>query len=73
MTANFSNLLHRAKNGDEESFTELLLMYKPLLLRESVVEGIFDEDLYQEQCIVFWRCVKTISVSNADSKKLKEK
>lgn len=68
MTANFSNLLHRAKNGDEESFTELLLMYKPLLLRESVAEGIFDEDLYQVQCIVFWRCVKTISVSDAGSK-----
>ncbi|MBR3998824.1 MAG: helix-turn-helix domain-containing protein [Clostridia bacterium] len=61
MTANFRNLLHRAKNGDENSFAELLSIYKPLLLRESVLNGIFDEDLYQEQCIVFWRCVKTIS------------
>ena len=60
MTANFRNLLHRAKNGDEERFTELLLMYKPLLLRESVVEGIFDEDLYQEYCVTFLRCIRTI-------------
>ena len=70
---NFQELIIRAKRGENSAIEELLEMYRPLLTKESIVEGVFDEDLYQEQCIVFWRCVKTISVSNADSKKLKEK
>ena len=45
-----------------QSFTELLLMYKPLLLRESVVEGIFDEDLYQELCYRFICCIDKFDI-----------
>ena len=67
MTADFKALLLRARNGDEDSFLELLLMYKTLLLRESVVEGIFNEDLYQEHCITFLRCVRTITIANENS------
>ena len=62
MTADFKELLLRAKNGDEDSFAELLSMYKPLLTRESTVAGIYDEDLFQEYCIVFLRCVRSILV-----------
>lgn len=29
----------------------------PLLLKESIIDGILDEDLYQELCIVFMRCI----------------
>lgn len=36
----------------------LLLMYRPLFLKESIVDGVFDEDLYQELCIVFLRCIR---------------
>lgn len=53
----FKNLLLQAKTGDEKALTELLLMYRPLLLKESIVDGIFDEDLLQELCIVFLKCV----------------
>ena len=42
---NFKDLLLRAKSGDNEALTELLLMYRPLLLKESIVDGVFDEDL----------------------------
>ena len=54
----FKDLLLQAKAGDEKAFDELLIMYRPLLLKESIVDGIFDEDLYQELCIVFLRCIK---------------
>ena len=42
---NFKDLLLRAKSSDNEALTELLLMYRPLLLKESIVDGVFDEDL----------------------------
>ena len=54
----FRDLLLQAKAGDEKAFDELLIMYRPLLLKESIVDGVFDEDLYQELCIVFLRCIK---------------
>ncbi len=54
----FMDLLLQAKAGDEKAFDELLIMYRPLLLKESIVDGVFDEDLYQELCIVFLRCIK---------------
>lgn len=51
----FTNLLLHAKSGEENAFNELLTMYRPLLLKEAIVDGRFDEDLYQELCIVFLR------------------
>lgn len=54
----FKDLLLQAKIGDEKAFGELLSMYRPLLLKESIVDGVFDEDLYQELCIVFLRCIR---------------
>lgn len=53
----FRALLLSAKEGDKEAFENLFLMYRPLLLKESVVEGKYDEDLFQEFCIVFFRCI----------------
>lgn len=58
----FKNLLLLAKTGDEKALTELLMMYRPLLLKESIVDGIFDEDLFQELCIVFLKCVRRFRV-----------
>ena len=52
---NFKDLLLRAKSGDNEALTELLLM-------ESIVDGVFDEDLFQELCIVFLKCVRKFRV-----------
>ena len=59
---NFKDLLLRAKSGYNEALTELLLMYRPLLLKESIVDGVFDEDLFQELCIVFLKCVRKFRV-----------
>lgn len=40
----FMELFMSAKNGDSSAMEELLHMYYPLLYKESVVNGIFDED-----------------------------
>lgn len=55
---NFKQLLERAKGGDAAAVTELLLMYRPLLLKEAILDSNLDEDLYQELCLVFLRCIE---------------
>ena len=45
---NFKEILLKAKSGNKDAVEMLLEMYKPLLFKEAIVDGIFDEDLYQE-------------------------
>ena len=54
----FMELLLSAKLGSTSAFEELFARYKNLLRKYSVVNGIFDEDLYQEQCVLFAHCEK---------------
>ena len=54
----FKDLLTLAKLGDWESMETLLEIYRPLMLKEAIIDGIFDEDLFQELQIVFMHCVK---------------
>lgn len=58
----FRDLLLAAKGSDEDAFAELLEIYKPLLIRYSMINGQFNEDLYQEQCITLLRCISTFEV-----------
>lgn len=58
----FKDLLVRGKMDDKQAMSELLTMYQPLLMKEAIVEGVFDEDLYQELCIVFLKCVERFRV-----------
>lgn len=60
--AEFVEMLVKAKNGDSKSKEELLNMYRPLLYKEALVDGIFDEDLFQELCLVFLTCVSRFNV-----------
>ena len=41
----FGDLLLRAKSGEQDALNAILEMYRPLLLKESIVLGVFDEDL----------------------------
>ncbi len=54
---NFKELLLRAKDCNEDAIHTILEMYRPLLLKESIVNGVFDEDLYQELCITLLKCI----------------
>ena len=49
--------VRRAKDGDHEAITSILLMYRPLLLKYAVINGRLDEDLYQELCITLMRAI----------------
>lgn len=54
----FKEQISKAKNGNRQDMELLWEQYKPLLLKESIVRGIFDEDLYQELCFTFLKCVR---------------
>lgn len=58
----FKELIVSAKAGDSTAIDYLLDLYHPLLFKESIVEGIFDEDLHQELCIRFLYCIKKFRV-----------
>ena len=45
---NFERLLLQAKEGNADAVLEILEIYKPLLIKNAIVNGRFDEDLYQE-------------------------
>lgn len=59
---NFKELMLRAKENDKAAISDLLTMYRPLLLKESIADGIFDEDLYQELCLILLSCVQKFCV-----------
>ena len=59
---NFKDLLLQAKDGSESAVIELLELYKPLLLKESLHDGKFDEDLYQELCITLLGCIRNFRI-----------
>ena len=54
---NFKEMLLQAKAGREAAVMDLLEMYKPLLVRNAIINGRFDEDLYQELCIILLKCI----------------
>lgn len=58
----FIDLLTKAKSGEQDAIHTILEMYRPLLLKESIIFGVLDEDLYQELCITVVRCIETFKV-----------
>lgn len=55
---NFSDLMERAKTGDNEAVEELLKKYDPLLRKNAIVQGEYDEDLYQRLCSRALSCIR---------------
>lgn len=43
---NFKDLIIDAQKGEQYAFEEILNMYRPLIMKESIVNGLFDEDLF---------------------------
>ena len=54
---NFATLLLLAQEGDEQAKEKIFRLYRPLLFREAKINGIFDEDLYQELCVTLLQCI----------------
>lgn len=59
---NFRDLILAAKAGDNIAFETILDMYKPLIMKESIINGFFDEDLYQEQSMVLSKCIERFNL-----------
>lgn len=59
---NFKELLTRAQSGDKQAEQDILEMYKPLLVKESILNGIFDEDMYQELCLTLIYCIRKFHI-----------
>ena len=56
---NFEEVLFRAQMGDQEAILQILEMFRPLLIKNSLINGRFDEDLYQELRIEVMKCIRT--------------
>lgn len=54
----FEELLFQAKMGDEKATEQVLEMYQPLLVKNALVNGMFDEDLYQELTLETLKCIR---------------
>lgn len=58
----FITLFTLAKDGDAVAVETILNMYRPLLYKESMLQGIFDEDLFQELCLVLLNCIAKLTI-----------
>ena len=58
---NFECLLLNAKAGNEDAITAILQMYRPLLLKYAIIDGV-DEDLYQELSIILLKAIKLFKI-----------
>ena len=56
---NFEEVLFRAKMGDHVATERILEMFRPLLIKNSLRNGRFDEDLYQELIIEVLKCIQS--------------
>ena len=52
----FTELLIDAKINPAGA-ERLIEMYRPMLTKAAIVDGVFDEDLHQELAMVLLRCV----------------
>ena len=58
----FDELLLQAQAGDESAVLSQFQMYRPILVRNAIIGGNYDEDLYQELCITLLKCIRLFAV-----------
>ncbi|SDH33405.1 helix-turn-helix domain-containing protein [Marvinbryantia formatexigens] len=54
----FEELLFRAKADDKQAVEQIIEMYRPLVIKNALVNGVFDEDLYQELMVEVVKCIQ---------------
>lgn len=55
---NFEEVLFQAQMGNQEAILQIMEMFQPLLIKNSLINGRFDEDLYQELRIEVLKCIR---------------
>ena len=58
----FKELLKQAKIGNDPAIAEIMNMYRPLLINNSIINGSYDEDLFQELSITLLKCIRQFRV-----------
>lgn len=59
---NFERLLLKAKEGNADAVLKILEICKPLLIKNAIVNGRFDEDLYQELVSTLLQCIQRFQI-----------
>lgn len=54
---NFDEILYRAKQGDKATMEQILQIYQPQLIKNAMINGRFDEDLYMELITLTLKCI----------------
>lgn len=54
----FEELFLRARQEDKAAMMKIIEMYRPLMIKYALVDGKFDEDLYQEFVYRIIVCIK---------------
>lgn len=53
----FEELFIRARQSDKEAILNIVEMYRPLMIKYAKVNGVVDEDLYQELVYCILSCI----------------
>lgn len=54
----FEELLDRAKADEPQAILTLFEMYRPMLIRRSILTDGFDDDTWQQQCEKFLNAIQ---------------
>lgn len=54
----FEKILFRAQQGEIRAVEQVLEMFYPMLIRNALIKGRFDEDLYQELVMETLKCIR---------------
>ncbi|MDR2696258.1 MAG: helix-turn-helix domain-containing protein [Deltaproteobacteria bacterium] len=57
----FTEMLIDAK-ANPANAGRFIEMYRPMLTKAAIVDGVFDEDLHQELILVLLRCVRSFQI-----------
>jgi len=58
----FKRTLLKAQLGDKKAAEQMVELYKGLIIKESIVDGVFDEDLMQYLYQVLLNAIRTFRV-----------
>lgn len=53
-----------AKEGNKDAIVAMLKIFKPILYKNSCINGHFNEDYFQELCIRLIYCIKNFEFTN---------
>ncbi|MBB6218728.1 hypothetical protein HNQ80_004903 [Anaerosolibacter carboniphilus] len=57
-------LFDAAQRGDGDAIGSILDIFKPMIYKNSCINGCFDGDCFQELCIKFIYCIKNFKFTN---------